>query len=132
MEKHDNTALSKSLAQYLKESSAIEAELTVTETAYQEAVETLLPIALGDTGQSEPAANLLLSLYNSFHYHFPLVDLCRLDLKLVRSALIAMRGRVLLGIEPHDVITNGEARFDALEAEWEHLHVNNRYNRNGR
>lgn len=132
MNTKDNTALNERLRQRLLENAAIEAELTVTEAAYGEAVEALLPVAMSDTGASEAAANLLLSLYNSYNYHFPLVDLARLDLHLIRHALVAIRGRVMLGVEPHEVISNGTARFDALEAEWAGLHTQRRYNKDGR
>lgn len=132
MKTNDNTALPTELVKVLQEQNALQAKLEVTKEAYQKAVSVLLEVAHCRTGQSEPAANLLLSLYNSFDYHFPLVDLCRLDLALVNHALIAIRGRVLLSIEPQEVITHGEECFDFLISEFEYLHVDRRYNKDGR
>lgn len=132
MEKHDNATLPAELVKVLREQNRLQTQLEVTQEEYQKAVSVLLEVAHRNTGQSAPAANLLLSLYNSFDYHFPLTDLCRLDLALVHHALIAIRGRVLLGIEPQEVITHGRDHFDFLSSEFEYLHVGRRYNKDGR
>jgi hypothetical protein len=70
---------------------------------------------------------LLLSLYNGSNWHMDLTDLCNLDYQYLLSALIAIRGRVTVHEEPHNVIENGSAIFNDLEEQWQHLHTNNRY-----
>jgi len=56
-----------------------------------------------------------------------LTDLCNLDIEYLKSALIAIRGRVTLWLEPHNAIDNGTAIFADLEKQWQHLHTSNRY-----
>lgn len=120
-------SLPDSFMQQLQEDEFLKQRLAVTEKDYSEAVEELLNLALRDTSGSRVAAQVLLSCYNGHNYHMDLTDLCCLDYSYLERALIVIRGRVVLSKEPHDMIKNGSARFDALEAEWPHLHVNRRY-----
>ena len=106
------------------------AQLTVTTQEYAQAINELLVVGNSDTGQSEVCAQVLLSLHNSHCFHMDLVDLCRLDVALFQAALIAIRGRVMLMTEPHTVIEDGEARFQALWDQWPGLEIKQRYQRN--
>lgn len=101
--------------------------LAVTLPDYQQAVKTLLPVALTDTSGGRVAANLLLSLYDSDTYPFPIADLGVLDLVLLEHALIALRGRVVLAKEPHTVVVDGKAHFSRLVALWPQLVAGVRY-----
>lgn len=101
--------------------------LSVTLPDYQQAVRTLLPVALTDTSGGRVAANLLLSLYDSDTYPLPLADLAVLDLDLLEHALIALRGRVLLGKEPHELLADGSALFTRLTQRWTQLQARQRY-----
>lgn len=120
------------IAEHLQEQEFLRKRLTVTRADYSEAVESLLSIADGDTSGSRAAAQVLLSTYNGYNYHMDLTDLCVLDLKYIESALVVMRGRTLLSIEPHSVIANGSERFLALEDSWPGLHVHRRYQKHTR
>ena len=115
------------LAAMLQEEEFLRNKLTVTAKDYGDAVESLLDLAMGDTSGSRAAAQLLLSTYNGYNYHMDLTDLCVLDLRYLDKALIVLRGRVLLGQEPHDAINDGENRFRVLEESWENLHTRRRY-----
>ena len=101
--------------------------MAVTLSDYAEAVKHLVKLARGDTSGSRVAAQVLLSLYNGSNWHMDLTDLCNLDYQYLLSALIAIRGRVTVHEEPHNVIENGSAIFNDLEEQWQHLHTNNRY-----
>lgn len=113
----------------LQEEEFMRGRLEVPLADYVDAVESLLPIAMGDTGGSRAAAQLLLSIYNGYKYHMDLTDLCVLDLSLLEKAFIVLRGRVMLAMEPHSIIENGAARFLELEELWPELHIKRRYNR---
>jgi len=115
------------IAERLQESEFLRGRLTVTREDYRDAVESLLPIALADTSGSRAAAQVLLSTYNGRNYHMDLTDLCVLDLEYVEKALIVMRGRTILSIEPHSLVENGSERFLQLENAWPGLHTNRRY-----
>ncbi|WP_338455088.1 hypothetical protein [uncultured Alteromonas sp.] len=112
----------------MQETEFLRQKLTVTKHDYSEAVSSLLTIAFGDTSGSRAAAQVLLSTYNGNSYHMDLTDLCVLDLKYVEQALIVMRGRVMLSIEPQQMIDDGQAKFSCLEDHWKHLYVKNRHN----
>lgn len=115
------------LAERLQEEQFLRSRMSVTREDYRDAVESLLPVALGDTSGSRAAAQLLLSTYNGHNYHMDLTDLCVLDLAYVEKALIVIRGRTLLSMEPHSVIENGSDRFLQLENSWPGLHTARRY-----
>ena len=70
---------------------------------------------------------MLLGTYNGNSWHVNLVDLCHLDASNYRAAMIVIRSRVEINREPHEVIDDGDAVFDALQEEWKGYHVKNRY-----
>ncbi|MEM8561500.1 MAG: hypothetical protein AAGF57_04660 [Pseudomonadota bacterium] len=111
----------------MQEQAFLRKELGVTEADYRDAVESLLQLAVGDTGGSRAAAQLLLSLYNGNRFHMDMTDLCVLDLQYFQQALIAIRGRVVLNHGPHSMITNGSERFEALADQWAHYSTKQRY-----
>lgn len=112
----------------MQETEFLRQKLTVTERDYSESISSLLSVAQGDTSGSRAAAQVLLSTYNGNNFHMNLTDLCVLDLKYVEQALIVLRGRVMLCIEPQQMIEDGKAKFSRLEKQWKHLYVKNRHN----
>ena len=93
---------------------------------YSTAIIKLLPTALGNTGGSRVAAQVLLSAYNGNAFQLDIVDLCNLDKEHYAAALGVIRGRVELGIEPHTLVNNGDKIFEDLWLKWERYHVTNR------
>lgn len=85
---------------------------------YQNSVKALLPLAFNDTGGSRVAATVLLSAYNSHAFRVPIVDLCILDSNNYAHALNVIRGRVELGTEPHELVSEGGKQFDELWDIW--------------
>ena len=116
-----------SFFQALAEEQEAQQRLATSPADYQLAVKTLLPVALTDTSGGRVAANLLLSLYDSDTYPFPLADLAGLDSPLLEQALIAIRGRAVLMEEPHLLIDDGKQLFARLVALWPHLQASKRY-----
>lgn len=98
----------------------------MTKQDYAAAIGKLLPLAQGDTGGSRVAAQVLLSAYNGGDYQLNIVDLCNLDRGYYQAALAVIRGRVELGIEPHNLLANGDEVFRELWQQWHRLHVTNR------
>jgi|APLak6261667961_1056064.scaffolds.fasta_scaffold61030_1 predicted phosphatase len=91
----------------------------LTKEDYAKAINTLLLIAQLGTGSSRPCAMVLLNAYNADAFHVDIVDLYRLDDKRYSAAIVAIRARVELHIEPHEVIDNGNAVFKDLWREWQ-------------
>lgn len=97
---------------------------------YQAAVENLMAIAKQDTSGSRAAAQVLLSAYNGSEFQLDISDLCLLDFPLYACAIAVIRGRVELRIEPHEIISDGGQRFNALWDQWcPSFHIANRSKR---
>ena len=121
-------ALQDSVDQMIEEEQFLNKQLTVSTIDYSEAIRHLLRLAKGDSSGSKAAAQVLLSLYNGHEWHMNLTDLCSLDTEHFQSALIAIRGRVILLKEPQDVISEGDKQFKRLWDDWYSvLHVTQRY-----
>ncbi len=84
-------------------------------------------MATQDTSGSLAAAQVILSIYNGDNWHVDLTHLGYLDYEALQYALVAIRGRLTLHVEPHNVIANGKAIFRQLEEQWQPLHTMNRY-----
>lgn len=122
--------LPESVIAAMQEDSFLHSQLSVAETDYRDAVLLLVSVAQTDTSNARAAAQVLLSLYNGYEYHVDLTDLGVLDYINLQAALIAIRGRIFVSKEPHDVIENGKKIFAVLADEWAHLHVSKRYIKN--
>lgn len=100
----------------------------VTYDEYAKAVVKLFELAHMDCGGSYHAAQVLLSLFNGGEFHVDLARMtCNLDTKYLNAALVAIKGRGQLMIEPHQVIQDGSKHFENLWRQWESLHVRRRY-----
>jgi hypothetical protein len=94
---------------------------------YRDAVELLLPIANTDTSGGRAAAQVLLSTFNAHEFHLDPTDLNLLDNEPLKAAFEVLQLRVLLSMEPHEVLDDGDARFLQVWARWEGLRICNRY-----
>ncbi|QEW06328.1 DUF7673 family protein [Nitrincola iocasae] len=98
------------------------------EQRYREAIEVLLPIAMKDTSGGRAAAQVLLSTYNAYQFHLNPLDLGLLDPQsLFNAAFDVLQLRIMLSIEPHEMIENGDDRFLQVWQRWEQLRIQNRY-----
>ena len=111
----------------LEEEEFLRSQLSVTEADYRDSVIALVKLARGDTSGGRAAAQVLLSLYNGSAWHADLTDLCVLDLQNLQHALIAIRGRVVLGKEPQSLIDSGTQVFEELCDLWKSLNTWERY-----
>jgi len=93
---------------------------------YISGIETLVPLAQGDTGGSRVAAQVLLSAYNGEAFQLNIVDLGTLDEKYYFAALFVIQGRTEHRTEPHSLIFNGDTIFPALWEQWKGYHVQSR------
>lgn len=119
--------LPESVIAAIQEESFLHSQLSVAESDYRDAILRLVTVAQTDTSNARAAAQVLLSLYNGYEYHVDLTDLGVLDYINLQAALIAIRGRIFVSKEPHEVIENGKRIFGVLVDEWSNLHVSNRY-----
>lgn len=119
--------LPESVIAALQEEGFLHSQLNVAECDYRDAVLRLVAVAQTDTSNACGAAQVLLSLYNGHEYHVDLTDLGLLDYINLQAALIAIRGRIFVSKEPHEVIENGKRTFEVLAEDWANLHVSKRY-----
>ena len=119
--------LPESFIEAMQEQEFKHKQMSVTEADYKAAVERLVQVAHTDTSNAYPVAQVLLSLYNGHDYHVDLCDLCTLDYDNLDAVFIAIRGRIFVSTEPHEVIDDGDAVFRRLAEDWQHLHVAKRY-----
>jgi hypothetical protein len=110
-----------------KEQAFLRSQVAVTLDDYSKAVVHLVGLARCDTSGGRIAAQVLLSIYNGDSWHVNLVELGLLDYDYIYSALVAIRGRLTVHEEPHNIIKDGSAIFADLEVQWQHLHTNKRY-----
>lgn len=115
------------VTEMIQQEKLLRNEIVVTLQEYAEAVLYLANMATQDTSGSRAAAQVILSLYNGFNWHMDLTDFYFLDYKALKYAFLAIRGRLTLHEEPHNVIENGRSLFRQLEEQWQHLHTSNRY-----
>lgn len=80
-----------------------------------------------ESGSSEVAAQLLLSVYNANEFHLSVCDLCTLDGEGREAAFAVMNGRINLSIEPHKLVHGGEEYFANLWHKYDYLHISKRY-----
>lgn len=82
------------------------------------ALRRLIPIALGDTGQSGVVGRFLLSLYNGPAYPFALTELRALDLELFNDCLAVLRLDHYPEQEVHCYLPDGNQVFSQLVTMW--------------
>ena len=99
----------------------------ISKEEYRDAVETLIPHALGDTSGSRAAAGVLLSVWNEHEFHLDISDLNVLDIKLYYAAIKVIRGRVEQSSRPDSLgIENCDEIFGRIWDLWENLKIVNR------
>lgn len=95
----------------------------ITLQDYALSVNQLMAFAFKDTGGSIGCAMVLLTAYNDADYQLKFSDLGNLDDALYSAALVVIRARVELRIEPHEVINNGSRLFEELWQWWHGFQV---------
>lgn len=80
----------------------------------EKALRRLLPIALGDTGQSNRVARLLLGCYNGTRFPFDLCNLRSLDYEIMNDCLAVLRMDANALQEVHCYFDKGGKIFETL------------------
>lgn len=101
----------------ISEAEIICSELSVTVGEYHQAIEMLWAHATTEVGERRPASLVLLGAYDPPNWAITFSDLASLDYKLLKAALVVLRGRLVLGIEPHTLISDGPNRLRQLMEE---------------
>lgn len=123
----DNNDKRERVLELLEEEAFLRSQLTVTASDYRESVLALVGLAQSDTSGSRTAAQVLLSLYDGSGWHMDLTDLGVLDWGYLQHALIAIRGRLVLGQSVEAAIGNGDQVFSHLCTLWAGLRNDRRY-----
>ena len=82
------------------------------------ALQDLIPVAQGDTGQSGVVARFLLGLYNGARFPFDLTEFRRLDRDLFEKCLAVMTMDFQPAREIHEHLDDGSHIFEELAATW--------------
>lgn len=82
------------------------------------ALQRLLKVAQGDSGQSRVAGRFLLGLYNSYAYPFSLIDFRRLDPDLHDDCLAVLKMDHAPAQEVHCYFKDGDRIWRELAATW--------------
>lgn len=82
------------------------------------ALQRLVKVAQGDTGQSGVVGRFLLGLYNGDEFPFDLVDLRRLDTDLHDDCISVLRLDYTPVQEVHRYFKNGDRIWRELKANW--------------
>jgi hypothetical protein len=85
-----------------------------------EALQRLLPIAHGDSGQCGIVANFLLNLYNS-RFKFDLTDFRRLDLPIFNDCMEVLKMDFRPEKEVHRYFENGSQIWQKLARDWKYI-----------
>lgn len=113
------TKISKTLDKMLEREQKFYQLTTTTLPEYMAAIETLLDHAGRGVGQGSVCIDFLLSLHDSYDHKFGLANLCGLDTEIFYAALQALRGRVSLRLEMHELSSDVDSRIRALCVEGE-------------
>jgi len=89
-------------------------ELPVIRQRGETALFRLLPIASGDTGQSNVVALFLLGLYDGQRFPFDLTELRRLDRQLLVDCLSLLEMDAYAQREVHQFVEDGSAVFEVM------------------
>jgi hypothetical protein len=102
----------------ITEIKRLEETLPAVREAGIEALQRVLKVAQGVTGQSGVVARFLLGLYNGSDFKFDLTDLRYLDSNLVEDCLALLRMDSNPEKEVHQYIENGQAIWQELRRDW--------------
>ncbi|WP_024303348.1 hypothetical protein [Pseudogulbenkiania sp. MAI-1] len=106
-------------AKYLEEMKAAKALRQQLQETGVAALQRLLPIAQGDTGQSRIVALLLLGLYNDTRFPFPLTELRGLDDALFEDCMTVLRMDArACQQEVHCYFAHGGQIWEQLAKDW--------------
>lgn len=94
------------------------AKNSISENEYKDAILKLVKLAQGDSGASELAAHILLSLSNGNAYQVPLSSLMMLDALNFDAALSVIKGHRSCFCSPYGAIQNGDTIFNNLKKRW--------------
>lgn len=91
----------------------------IIETRGATALQRLLKVAMGDSGQCRYIARFLLGLYNGTRFPFDLTDLRAIDNDLFEDCMTVLRMDArITRQEVHNYFDNGQAIFEALAKDW--------------
>lgn len=78
----------------------------------------LIPIALGQTGQSEVVGRFLLGLYNGDDFPFALTDLRALDIEVFQDCMHVLAMDYSPEVEVHERVVDGGPIWQRLMELW--------------
>lgn len=113
-----DTAADSMLSDWRKDLVERNARMKADRTAGEAALRRLLPIAMGDTGQSGRVASILLGLYNGHRFPVNLTNLRSLDDAIFEDVIAVLRMDANAYQEVHLYFENGARIFEKLADDW--------------
>lgn len=118
MTEHKDGTLSQGILDRLAEVSEFEVQKPAIMRAGKSALDRLLAVAQGHSGQCRTVAAFLLGLYNGPDYRFDLTSLRGLDLNLHRDCMAVLAMDYTAKVEVHELVEDGTQVFLALASQW--------------
>ena len=115
---HEDPEVIAEMADDMKRIRFIHAKIKEDRIAGEAALRRLLPVAMGNSGQSRRVACLLLGCYNGTRFPFDLTNLRSLDYEIVDDVLAVLRMDSNAYQEVHRYFENGGQIFEQLANDW--------------
>ncbi|MFZ2972284.1 MAG: hypothetical protein WA049_06565 [Ferribacterium limneticum] len=118
LDSSSDTAADRMVADWRKDLVERNARMKADRIAGEAALRRLLPIAMGDTGQSGRVASILLGLYNGHRFPVNLTNLRSLDDAIFEDVIAVLRMDANAYQEVHLYFENGARVFEKLADDW--------------
>lgn len=115
---HEVTAAEAEMSKQFRQMHVTRERIKIDRIHGEEALRRLIPVALGNSGQSRRVASLLLGCYNGTRFPFDLTNLRSLDYTLMEDCLAVLRMDANCYQEVHTYFENGSALFEQLARDW--------------
>ncbi|MDP3440983.1 MAG: hypothetical protein U0989_02600 [Azonexus sp.] len=115
---HEDPEVKAEMAKHFRKINAQREIIKIDRIHGEAALRRLLPVALGNSGQSRRIASLLLGCYNGTRFPFDLTNLRSLDYTLMEDCMAVLRMDANCYQEVHTYFENGGQIFEQLARDW--------------
>lgn len=115
---HEDPEVKAEMAEHFRQRLRLRECVAADRLNGEDALRRLLPVALGNSGQSRRVASLLLGCYNGTRFPFDLTNLRSLDYTLMEDCLAVLRMDANCYQEVHTYFENGGQIFEQLANDW--------------
>lgn len=115
---HEDPEVKAEMAEHFRQMLRLRECVAADRLNGEDALRRLLPVALGNSGQSRRVAAVLLGCYNGLRFPLDLTNLRSLDYQLMEDCLAVLRMDANCYQEVHTYFENGSQIFEQLASDW--------------